>query len=697
MADDVKVTVSDNVSGNIEKKLRAIGVEARQANTYVQQLRQALNTLSAGQQLQQAARHATQFGTAVRQAGAATQTATGQLNRYNAALRTTGQNAQRASAGVAGLGTRTRAFGTIVHHANGGLGQLVGYLAAVAGVHTLLDIANEAQQLDNQLRTIARSQAEYNRLQEQLFSLSQRTRTSVADTTQLYVNFSKVLADIGVGEAEMFRMVETLNKGFQIGGKTAQEAAGATRQFIQALQSGVLRGQELNSVMEQMPIQIINALAEAAGTTVEKLRAVAMEGQLTRDVLRDALGIAAKEIDALFARTVPTIQNAFTFMRNEAVRFFTENIDGANSLSNALIFLGQNIETVIPIVVALGAAWATVQIVTIIASIGQLGLAFLALASPVIAATAAFVGFVGIALLLGETIARLTGNFEAWDAWLNETVESIGDNIIGLIRMGKEAGLIQGATAKTDQFAGALDNAALSAEELRKGVQVIAGGVQRVNGELATTAVQGQAAAGAILSVSGNANGVYDVAEALKSTNREMEYLTNNGQHTVTALTSVSGKVNGIYQIAEATRDAADAMSDLTSWAQKAQQALSRVGGTSGTLRTPVNSPSFTNLGGGSNLGGGNSIQQFAQGGSFMVRGRSGIDKNMVRFRASEGERVDILTPRQQRQRRRGLKHFDQFMPKVVNQTFNIVTPDPDAFRASRRQIAGDYQMLSGG
>ena len=118
---------------------------------------------------------------------------------------------------------------------------------------------------------------------------------------------------------ELVAFAEQLNKQFALSGTGAQGIQAAMLQLTQAMSSGVLRGEELNSVLEQAPT-IAQTIARHMGVTVGEMRELASQGRITSQVVKEALLGAAAETDAAFERVPLTFSQAWTMAGNAAVK-----------------------------------------------------------------------------------------------------------------------------------------------------------------------------------------------------------------------------------------------------------------------------------------------------------------------------------------------------------------------------------------
>lgn len=239
------------------------------------------------------------------------------LNQSDAAVDKFARNAER-STGVAANSFK-RMFAVI------GTGVAIKKIA---------DLADAAKNMSNRLQTVTKTTAEFTYAQKQLFDIAQDTRVSVADTTDLYARYAFALKDAGVSTNEVLKLTQTLSKAVIVSGASSAEAAGTLRQLSQGLAAGTLRGQELNSVMEQMPI-VADLIAKQLGVTTGELKKMGEQGQITSKQVFDALLKGADEIDRKFAKTTPTIAQGFEQLNNSLLAF-VGRADAATNASTAL-------------------------------------------------------------------------------------------------------------------------------------------------------------------------------------------------------------------------------------------------------------------------------------------------------------------------------------------------------------------------
>lgn len=214
---------------------------------------------------------------------------------------------------------------------------LIGFFSIQAAARGLADLRARADGYANltaKIKLASDGQAQYVAAEAEVFAISQRTSAQLGATAQLYSRLYQALKDQGAGQREVLGLTETINQAFAVSGATAGEAAGAIQQLSQATAAGALRGDEFNSVNEQAP-RLMQALADSLGVTRGALRAMAEEGQLTSDKLREALsGDQAAKIAEEFSQLPLTIERSFLQLDNAFTRYIgrASEASGAGSL-----------------------------------------------------------------------------------------------------------------------------------------------------------------------------------------------------------------------------------------------------------------------------------------------------------------------------------------------------------------------------
>ncbi|WP_455647945.1 phage tail tape measure protein, partial [Lonepinella koalarum] len=205
----------------------------------------------------------------------------------------------------------------------GNLKALLGLGFGVAGINSLIQMADKMKSLNNQIKFVTNSTNEYNQVQRQLFSIAQNTRASFEATATLYTRSARALKDYGYSQQQVLNFTETLNKAMAVGGVGAQEQASALLQLSQALGSGRLQGDEFRSISETAPI-ILDTVAEYMGKSRAEVKQLATEGKITSQVLFDAMSGASKKISEQFDTMPLTFGQAMQQMQNSVLKWVSD-------------------------------------------------------------------------------------------------------------------------------------------------------------------------------------------------------------------------------------------------------------------------------------------------------------------------------------------------------------------------------------
>lgn len=249
--------------------------------------------------------------------------------------------------------------------------SLATQMTALVSVGALIRKMDAYTNLQNRLKLVTNSQTELNKAMSDTFDIAQRTRQSWDAAAQVYQGFANNAKTLGLTMDQTAKLTETVSKAVAISGASAASAEAALVQFNQALGAGALRGEELNSVMEQTPA-LARAIAEGMGITVGQLRTVAATGAITSEALVKALEKASKSVDSLFAKTDPTIGQSFTMLNNEVSKFIGEagKASGAASLTaDSVKLLAENLDLVVSSLQVAGAYYVGTYIPAIYASV----------------------------------------------------------------------------------------------------------------------------------------------------------------------------------------------------------------------------------------------------------------------------------------------------------------------------------------
>lgn len=225
----------------------------------------------------------------------------------------------------------------------GGLAQAIkGAVAAYATMHTLSAAINLSDQLTSttaRLDMMNDGLQTTEGLQDMIFLSAERSRGSYQATADAVSKLGILAGDAFSSNAETVAFMEQVNKQFTIAGTSAEGVKAAMLQLTQAMGSGILRGEEFNSIFEQAP-NIIQSIADYMEVPKGKLKDMAAEGQITAEIVKAAMFAAADETNAKFESMPMTFGQIWTSFQNNALMAFQPVLERMNEVANSESFQG---------------------------------------------------------------------------------------------------------------------------------------------------------------------------------------------------------------------------------------------------------------------------------------------------------------------------------------------------------------------
>lgn len=221
--------------------------------------------------------------------------------------------------------------------ANGLWGKLKGIAATVGGLAAakkIIGISDDLASTRARLNLIVDDGGSVSELEKKIMASAQRSRSAYFDTASSIAKLGLNARDAFGSLDEVIMFQELINKQFVIGGASIQEQQAASLQLTQAMASGVLRGEELNSIFETAP-GIIQAIADYLGVSIGEIRAMAAEGLITSDVVKNAMFAAADETNAKFESMPKTWAQIWVDMQNKALSIFNPILTKINQIANS--------------------------------------------------------------------------------------------------------------------------------------------------------------------------------------------------------------------------------------------------------------------------------------------------------------------------------------------------------------------------
>lgn len=242
---------------------------------------------------------------------------------------------------VGGLGAATSMLGRMTS-----ISRALNFMVAIQALRQMANLmsgliksGDDYIQTMARLKTIEDGSKTGQELQDSIMAAAQRSRTGFGIMADSVAKLRSQAGEAFKSNDEAIAFAEQLNKLYKIGGASLEQQKAGTLQITQALASGVLRGDEFNSMMENAPL-VAQKLARHLGVSVGQLRGMAKDGQLTGDILKSALLGSAVETNAEFAKMPMTFADMMTQVGNVATYAFQPLIQAWQEFINSTA--GQN-------------------------------------------------------------------------------------------------------------------------------------------------------------------------------------------------------------------------------------------------------------------------------------------------------------------------------------------------------------------
>ena len=236
-------------------------------------------------------------------ASSAVSRASGQVDNFNRKQ----QQVQKEAKGVA--------------NAWGSVKKYIGSALAAISVQKIIDLADIMTTTRARIDLMNDGLQTTDELQSMIMASANRSRAAYQTTADAVSKMGIMAKDAFGNNAELIQFTELINKQFTIAGTSAAGVDAAMLQLTQAMSSGVLRGEELNSIFEQAPT-IIQTIADYLGVPIGQIRAMAAEGQITSTIVKNAMLSSADEINAKFNAMPMTFAQVWTLAKNIALEAF---------------------------------------------------------------------------------------------------------------------------------------------------------------------------------------------------------------------------------------------------------------------------------------------------------------------------------------------------------------------------------------
>lgn len=296
------------------------------------------------------------------------------------------------------------------NQANGLINTIKGAVAAYATIQTVksaLNASDELVQTTSRLNMMNDGAQTTQELLEMVYVAAQDARGGFRDMADVVARFGNNAKDAFGSSAEVVQFSNLIQKQMMIAGASTQEASNAMLQLSQALGSGVLRGDELNSIFEQAP-NLIQNIADYLDVPIGKIREMAADGELSADIVKNAIFASTDEINAKFNSMPKTWRQVWTSLQNTATMAFQPVLQRLNEIANSEAFQTFLNNAINGIAILAG---YVLEVFDLMAQVGTFIADNWDMISPVVygvvAALAAYVAYLGISNAIGMVSAGI--------------------------------------------------------------------------------------------------------------------------------------------------------------------------------------------------------------------------------------------------------------------------------------------------
>ena len=336
---------------------------------------------------------------AVQGTGTAAQTANGWIAQYRQSLYGVAPAGAAAAAGAGGAGSGIGGSGGAasaatprftqlsdairgVGSAASGIASVIAGLGVALGANAIIKVSDSYSVLQNKLRILTTDQGKLNEIMNTAFQIAQSTSTPLEAVGTLYGRLAAASARFGLTNKQAADATKALTLAFQASGSSGEEAGRAIEQFNQGLSKGKLEAQDFKSIVQAAPVvenAMVAGLQRIGVTITGSLMSALTEGRVSAKQMIDALATIEPTLAKFAAGAVPTVGNAITRLSNSFTQFVGQSQSAHSAMTvliGALDLVGANMNTVIPIAVALGAVLALGAIAGAISAVLGLASAF---------------------------------------------------------------------------------------------------------------------------------------------------------------------------------------------------------------------------------------------------------------------------------------------------------------------------------
>lgn len=349
-------------------------------------------------------------------------------------------------------------------------------IATVETARRAIALADAYTNIENRMKAVSATSADASKALDSVFRIAGDNRQSVEQTAQVFQRMTLATRDLGLSQERVAGLTDTLSKALVLSGASAQEGTAALVQLAQGMGAGALRGEELNSILEQAPV-IARLLAKEMGVAVGQLKALGQQGAISGEIITRALEHNAQALQDEFAKATPTVMGTFEELKTAVIKFVGE-VEKAvglfRSLAHAIHTAADNLRALLDLDIGELAA----NVGDFLARVRGLGGAIdhiekntKTLSETVLETANAYATLDGLA-------DRITETFDSQMVTVRSLIAAQEDLGNELLKLGKK---ISGALEKVrDDQRRAGEEARRQLEQLRNGVIALAGSLDPV-------------------------------------------------------------------------------------------------------------------------------------------------------------------------------------------------------------------------
>lgn len=260
-------------------------------------------------------------------------------DKYSKTLRTITMNQNAFDSAVLKSSSSVDNLNNKLNNVGGrSLNKLIGAVGSVAGIIKGASIADEYANTQARLAQVNDGLQTQAKLQDEIFMAAERSRGSYMGMTQAVAKMGMMAGGSFKNNKELVQFTELVQKSFKVGGASKSEQSAGMLQLTQAMASGRLQGDEFRSITENAPM-IAQAIEKSVGVSRAELRKMSADGEISADMIKNAMLKAATDIETKFSKMPKTIGDHMTSIQNHALKTLGDTFSMLTEVINSDSFI----------------------------------------------------------------------------------------------------------------------------------------------------------------------------------------------------------------------------------------------------------------------------------------------------------------------------------------------------------------------